>query len=150
MIPQPRWTHIALPAADVDASIDWYERYTPLRVLSSMADDNGRSVWLGHPEPSDHPFILVLVEFAAEQGHRQPQLAPFAHIGIEVPSKDDVDSVAERARAEGCLAWEPQQIPPPVGYVCAARDPDGNTVEFSFDQCVYAKAAEVWWRQSDQ
>lgn len=144
MIPQPRWTHIALPSADIDASIDWYERYTPLRVLSRMSDDNGRSVWLGHPEPSHHPFILVLVEFAAKAGTKEPQLAPFAHIGIEVPSKGDVDTVAERARAEGCLAWEPQQLPPPVGYVVAANDPDGNVVEFSYDQGVYAKAAEVW------
>ncbi len=144
MIPQPRWTHIALPSADVDASIDWYERYTPLRVLTRMADDHGRSVWLGHPEPSHHPFILVLVEFAAKAGTKEPQLAPFAHIGIEVPAKSDVDAVAERARAEGCLAWEPQQLPPPVGYVVAAHDPDGNVVEFSFDQGVYAKAKEVW------
>ena len=47
-------------------------------------------------------------------------------------------------RADGCLEWEPAQWPPPVGYVCALADPDGNVVEFSYDQGVYAKAQEVW------
>ena len=40
--------------------------------------------------------------------------------------------------------WEPQQLPPPIGYVCALNDPDGNVVEFSFDQGVYEKVREVW------
>ena len=35
------------------------------------------------------------------------------------------DEVAARGRAEGCLAWEPELWPAPVGYVCALTDPDG-------------------------
>ena len=34
------------------------------------------------------------------------------------------------------------ELPPPVGYICMLRDPDGNLVEFSWDQGVYAKARE--------
>ena len=41
----------------------------------------------------------------------QPTLAPFAHLGIEMPTQDDVDEIAELGRADGCLAWEPQQLP---------------------------------------
>ncbi len=144
MLPAPRWTHIALPSSDLPRAIDWNTRFTPLGVLTHMADDNGESAWLGHPEPSDHPFVLVLVSFNEQKGKPNPQLTPFAHLGIELPAKEEVDRVADLARAEGCLAWEPQQLPPPVGYVCAAHDPDGNVVEFSFDQGVYAKAREVW------
>ena len=55
-----------------------------------------------------------------------------------------VDEVAALGRAEGCLVWEPQQLPAPIGYVCALNDPDGNVVEFSFDQGVYEKFREVW------
>jgi hypothetical protein len=55
-----------------------------------------------------------------------------------------VDRIAAQAEEEGCLHWPPAQLPPPIGYVCAATDPDGNVVEFSFDQGVYAKAREVW------
>ena len=35
-------------------------------------------------------------------------------------------------------------MPPPIGYICALTDPDGNVVEFCYDQGVYAKAQEVW------
>jgi catechol 2,3-dioxygenase-like lactoylglutathione lyase family enzyme len=139
-----RWTHVALPSADLDASIAWYERFTPLRVLTRMADAAGQSAWLGHPEPAEHPFVLVLVAFDADHGHHQRQLGPFAHLGIEVPSRQDVERVAEEARAAGCLHWEPTDLPAPVGYVCAVTDPDGNVIEFSHDQGVYAKAHEVW------
>jgi hypothetical protein len=35
-------------------------------------------------------------------------------------------------------------MPPPIGYICALKDPEGNMIEFSYDQGVYAKAQEVW------
>src|SRR5262245_61485755 len=103
-----------------------------------MQDDHGRSAWLAHPGQVENPFVLVLVMFYAEQGRPHPQLAPFAHLGMELPSKEEVDLAAAAGRAAGCLAWEPQWLPPPVGYVCALSDPDGNVVEFSFDQGVHA------------
>ena len=53
-------------------------------------------------------------------------------------------AVAERARALGVLHWEPAQLAPHVGYVCAAVDPDGNVVEFSWNQRVYATIRELW------
>ncbi|HEX8804462.1 MAG TPA: VOC family protein [Acidimicrobiales bacterium] len=144
MLTTPRWTHVALPAADLDASVDWYARYTPLVVLDRRQDADGQTAWLSHEGPAEHPFVLVLVMFTADRGRRQPQLGPFAHLGIEVPARTEVDRLAALARAEGCLHWEPVDLPPPVGYACALTDPDGNVVEISHDQGVYAKAAEVW------
>ncbi|MEI8240121.1 MAG: VOC family protein [Actinomycetota bacterium] len=140
-----RFTHLAFPCLDVDESVAWYERHTPLRLLDRRADALGRSAWIGQPDMVDKPFILVLVSFDADR-HKgpQPTMAPFAHLGIEVPHHGDIDRIADRGRAEGCLEWEPQQLPPPIGYVCALRDPDGNLVEFSFDQGVLAKVHEVW------
>jgi catechol 2,3-dioxygenase-like lactoylglutathione lyase family enzyme len=140
----PRWTHVALPVADLAASIEWYQRFTPLRSIDQRADEAGEAAWLTHPEPTDRPFVLVLVMFNDRKGKPQPQLAPFAHLGIELTSKADVEQVAQRGREEGCLAWEPQQLPPPVGFICAVNDPDGNVVEFSFDQGVASKVAEVF------
>jgi catechol 2,3-dioxygenase-like lactoylglutathione lyase family enzyme len=81
---------------------------------------------------------------AARPGGAQPTLAPFAHIGIELPTREMVDEIAARGREDGCLKWEPALMPPPIGYVCALADPDGNVVEFSFDQGVYERAREVW------
>ena len=111
MLSAPRWTHVALPVADLDASLAWYERYTPLQTIDRRADDLGQSAWLSHPEPTDRPFVLVLVAFDDAKGVPQPQLAPFAHLGMELPSKADVDAMAERARADQCLTWEPVQLP---------------------------------------
>jgi hypothetical protein len=64
-------------------------------------------------------------------------LAPFAHLGVELPERGDVDEIAARGRDAGCLAGEPMELPPPVGYICSLRDPDGNVVEFSHGQQVH-------------
>jgi catechol 2,3-dioxygenase-like lactoylglutathione lyase family enzyme len=142
--PTPRWTHVALPCADIDRTIAWYERFTPLRLLDRREDADGYGAWLGQPDMADKPFILVLVSFFQEQGNKHPILTPFAHLGIELTSRDAVDETARAGEEAGCLVWAPQQLPPPIGYICALTDPDGNVVEFSFDQGVYAKAKEVW------
>jgi lactoylglutathione lyase len=133
----PRWTHVALPVADLDVSIAWYETFTPLALIQRRADEAGQSAWLSHPAATEHPFVLVLVDFNEEHGCPQPKLFPFAHLGIELPERADVDEIAVRAAAHGCLEREPIDLPQPVGYVCMVRDPDGNVVEFSHDQRVY-------------
>jgi catechol 2,3-dioxygenase-like lactoylglutathione lyase family enzyme len=88
---------------------------------------------------------LVLVSFKRDHDKGpQPIMAPFAHIGIEVTSRAEVDAIAKRGESEGCLAWPPTEMPPPIGYICALTDPDGNMIEFSYDQGVYATVQEVW------
>ena len=140
----PRWTHIALPAGDLDKSIAWYKAFTPLALLDRREDADGQAAWLGHEGQVDNPFILVLVMFWKDKGKPLPVMAPFAHIGIEVPEREDVVAIADRARAAGCLAWEPTDMPDPIGFICALSDPDGNVIEISHDQGVYAKVQEVW------
>ena len=71
-------------------------------------------------------------------------LGPFAHIGIELPDKNAVDQIASKAKESGCLMLGPVKMPKRIGYICFVRDPEGNVVEFSFDQGVYTKAREVW------
>jgi len=140
----PRWTHIALPSGDLDASIAWYTSFTPLVLLDRREDDDGQSAWLCHDKQVENPFILVLVMFWKDKGKPAPIMAPFAHIGIEVPTRRDVEEIADRARAAGCLTWEPTDMPAPIGYICAISDPDGNVIEISHNQGVYAKVQEVW------
>ncbi len=65
-------------------------------------------------------------------------------MGIEMPDREGVDEVARRAEAAGCLGMPATQMPDPIGYICMLRDPDGNMVEFSYDQGVYEKVREVW------
>jgi lactoylglutathione lyase len=140
-----RWTHIALPCTDMNKTIQWYETFTPLQLLDRREDADGEGAWMGHPDQGDKPFILVLVSFIRDHDKGpQPVMAPFAHIGIEMPTKEMVDDVAARGKEAGCLVWPPQQMPDPIGYICALTDPDGNMIEFSYDQGVYEKAQEVW------
>jgi lactoylglutathione lyase len=146
--PTARWTHIALRVRDIDASIAWYTEYTPLELLDRRQDDLGFGAWLGMSDQPDTPFLLVLAQFLPEtdpfKGAPQEVLAPFAHLGIEVAERAEIDRIAERGRAAGWLGMAPTEMPAPIGYICMLRDPDGNTVEFSYDQGVYTKAREVW------
>lgn len=149
---QPRWTHVALPVSDLDRSIEFYEQVTPLVLVTKNVDSNGRGAWLSNEGQVDSPFVLVLAEFIPEvgdrfgirPGERVPTLAPFAHLGIELPNREDVDRVAEKAREIGALRWEPMEMAEHIGYICAVEDPDGNTIEFSHNQKVYSTIQELW------
>lgn len=146
--PKARWTHIALRVKDMDATVDWYTEFTPLEVLERREDSQGYGAWLGMSDSADSPFLLVVAQFFEETDPfsfaPRAVLAPFAHLGIELTTKDDVDVMAERGREADCLSMEPTMLPAPIGYVCMLTDPDGNTVEFSWDQGVYAIAKERW------
>ena len=141
------WTHIALHVKDVDATIAWYERFTHLTLLDRDEDEDGKSAWIGDAKGAS-PFVLVAGQFYEGHDPFAPMdhhpMGPFAHIGIELSSKQAVDDVAALAKAQGCLAFGPMQMPKRIGYICFAKDPDGNTVEFSYDQGVFEKAREVW------
>lgn len=146
--PSPRWTHIALRVRDIEKTIAFYTEFTPMEVLARNHDDMGYGAWLGHSDTADKPFILVLAQFFPEtdpfKDAPQEVLAPFAHLGIELTSREEVDAIAAKAEAAGHLAMPPRDMPAPVGYICMVRDPDGNMIEFSHDQGVYARAHEVW------
>ena len=140
----PRWTHVALPVGDLDKAIDFYTSLTPLVVVERFQDADGESVWLSNANQVETPMVLVLVSFNKDKGGKLGLLTPFAHIGIEVPNREDVDAMAERARELGSLHWEPQDVPGPVGYVCALKDPDGNVIEISHNQKVFSSVQRIW------
>lgn len=145
---EPRWTHIALRVADIDATIDFYTSMTPLELIDKREDAKGFGAWLAMPGETNNPFILVVAQFFPEHdpfgGDTQAVLAPFAHLGMELPSRDDVDAIAKRAEEAGCLAMPATMMPPPIGYICMVSDPDGNMVEFSWDQGVWSTLQDRW------
>jgi lactoylglutathione lyase len=150
---EPRLTHVALPCADLDATLAFYTSLTPLVVVARHEDEGGRSAWLSNDHQTGDPFVLVIAEVArpatgddrrAAGPAPMPTLTPFAHLGIEVPRRADVDAIAARGRELGCLHWEPRQMAEHVGYVCALVDPDGNVVEFSHGQKVFSTVRTLW------
>jgi lactoylglutathione lyase len=145
---EPRWTHIALRVRDMDATIAWYEEFTPLVLIDRREDEMGYGAWLGMPGETNNPFILVVAQFFPGTdpfaGAPIATLGPFAHLGMELTTRQDVDRIAERATAGDCLAMPPTMMPAPIGYITMLRDPDGNMVEFSWDQGVFATLQEKW------
>lgn len=145
---EPRWTHMALRVRDIDATIAWYTDFTPLELIDRREDVDGYGAWLGMPGKTNNPFILVVAQFFAGKDPFADSpiatLAPFAHFGMELPNRDDVDAIAARGEAANCLSMPPTMMPSPIGYISMLTDPDGNTVEFSWDQGVYATLAEKW------
>ncbi len=127
---QPVLTHLALHVRDLDACVAFYRRFCGLGVVRTRGGGDDRVVWLAEPgRERDFIFVLIGGGPGRDQG-----AGDFSHIGFAVDSRAAVDAVAERARAAGCLMWEPRDSPYPVGYFCGVRDPDGTCVEFSYGQ----------------
>ena len=132
-----RFTHLALPCRDLDATIAWYEAHTPMRAFHRRVDADAEVAWLAEVLSGGGTAVgLVVVQTfeAKASGEPQTTLSPFAHLGFDVDDPAEVDAAAEIGRASGCLHWEPANHPSPVGYLCALTDPDDNVVEFSFGQ----------------
>ena len=146
--PRPRLTHLALRVVDLERSIEWYVEHTPFEVLDRGSDEFGVGVWLADRQDAASPFVLVLSQFHPDKdpfGYAPPTvLGPFAHLGFELTSREAVDEIAALAETEGSLTLPPIQMPPPIGYICFVEDPDGNTIEFSYDQGTYQTVREVW------
>ena len=123
-------THLALPCHDIEKTIQWYERFTPMNVIHQREDNGAKVAWI---QADDKSIFLVFLQ-SPDTKEPQPILSPFAHLGIEMTSREEVNAIAEEGRGHACLIWEPRQEPDPVGYVCALSDPDGTLVEFSYGQ----------------
>ncbi len=128
----PALTHLALHVRDLDACVAFWRDWCGLRIVHDRkeAGGDGRVVWLAAPG-QEESFVIVLID----GGPGRDQAADdFSHFGFALDSRAAVDAVAARAGVAGCLVWPPREEPPPVGYYCGVRDPDGNCIEFSFGQ----------------
>ncbi len=126
----PTLTHIALHVADLDACVDFYREICGMRITRERADRGTRVIWMAE---AGKESTVVFVLLPGGPGRNQAD-HDFSHLGFAMASRAEVDAIAERGKAAGCLVWSPHQEPHPVGYYCGLRDPDGNFVEFSYGQ----------------
>ena len=130
--PEPRWTHVALRVNNIDETIDWYTANTPMSLITRREDEMGYAAWLGHTDNPDSPFLLVLSQFFPDKdpfaGAPHTVLGPFAHLGIELPSLEAIQEAEKKLAESGSVALPLTEMPPPVGWVFMAKDPDGNTL----------------------
>lgn len=122
-------THIALPVANLEQSIEFYKTYAAMQVVHHRIDaETGKAVaWLSD---KTRPFVIVLIQTASVH----PVLLPFAHLGVGCESREAMDALCDKARQAGVLVGEPKDSGYPVGYWAFLRDPDGHTLELSYGQ----------------
>ncbi|MGE0707755.1 MAG: VOC family protein [Planctomycetota bacterium] len=127
----PSLTHVALHVRDLEACLAFYRDYCGLGTVHERdGRDGARTVWLAEAG-MEQRFVLVFIPGGPG---RDQAPTDYSHLGFAVESRAAVDALAERAQAEGRLAWPPRQDAYPVGYYCGVRDPDGRVVEFSYGQ----------------
>lgn len=120
-------THVALPVRDIDASLAFYREFASMEpVHQRVGEDGARVAWISD---RTRPFVVVLLE--REVDH---PLGGMAHLGIGLDSREAVDDVLERARAQGHPTIGSFDSGPPVGYWGFVQDPDGHNLEVSYGQ----------------
>lgn len=122
-------THVALPVADLDASLAFYRKYAALERVHERADaeTGSRVAWISDGR---RPFVVVLIQ----SGKVESPLLPLAHLGVGVASREEVDRAAAEARREGYECYGPVDAGEPVGYFALISDPDRHTLEVSHGQ----------------
>ncbi len=136
---RPTLTHLALHVPDLNACIAFYTRFCGMRVFHERPGKGSRIVWMAEPG-KEREFIFVIMPGGMDRSLAEND---YSHFGFAMASREEVDAVAELARADGCLIWEPRDEPYPVGYYCGVRDPAGNYVEFSYGQPLGPGAEEL-------
>jgi catechol 2,3-dioxygenase-like lactoylglutathione lyase family enzyme len=127
---RPVLTHIALHVRELARSVAFYREFCGLEPVRNRGEGGDAVVWLAEPG-REREFIFVLI--AGGPGRTSAD-GDFSHFGFALDTREQVDAIAARAQSAGCLLWPPREEPYPVGYYCGVRDPDGNSIEFSFGQ----------------
>jgi catechol 2,3-dioxygenase-like lactoylglutathione lyase family enzyme len=131
-------THIALPVADVERSIQFYATYAGMQVIHRRidAETNVAVVWLSD---RTRPFVIVLIQKEVVQ----PVLSPLAHLGVGCKSREVLDTLCERAKQAQVLLQGPTDSGYPIGYWAFLQDPDGHTLELSYGQEIGLTVAQT-------
>jgi len=115
------FTHVAIPASDMDASIAFYREFAGMEVVHERGEPGHRVAWI-----TDHtrPFVVVLMERSVDH-----LLGGWSHLGIGLESRDGVDRILRRAADAGHEVQGAFDDGPPVGYWGIIADPDGHVWE---------------------
>ena len=123
-------THVALNSSNLEASAAFWERYARMQIVHRRDG----VLWLSD---KTRPFVIVLLQ--TDVTH---VLGGWAHLGVAVESRDEVDRRVADARDLGHTVSGPYDEGPPVGYWAIIADPDGHHLELAYGQEVGVTVAE--------
>jgi len=123
----PTMTHICLHVKELDDCVRFYKDYCKMNVIDERVNAGEGSVYM--TESGRQAGIV----FQLKSGGDSLMLADDdeRHFGFAVESKQAVDDIANRAREDEILFWEPDEYLPGA-YFCSVKDPNGNSVEFGY------------------
>ena len=127
----PRMTHICLHVNELDDCVRFYSGYCKMVVLDERVNAGEGSVYMAEAGRQDG------IVFQLKTGGESLMLADDSerHFGFVVESKQAVDDIANRAREDDIVFFEPDEYLPGA-YLCGVKDPNGNCVEFSYGHSV--------------
>ncbi|KAL0220867.1 hypothetical protein RCL1_000721 [Eukaryota sp. TZLM3-RCL] len=128
-------THIALHCPSVEESLAFYQDYCNLRVIQSRPGMGATIYWLAQEHTKSFVFVLLPKKVDAScQCSTSNFPTDISHYGFECRSVEQVDSIAEKAKADNRLVFGPKQMNEPTGYIAIVRSPEGRCIEFSYGQ----------------
>lgn len=120
--------HVALWTRDLVAQQTfWREMFGGVSnmLYTSKNRPGFQSYFVSLPEG---PTIELMTLPELGDGHRGQELTGWAHIAVNVGTKQDVDALADRAARQGILVSPPRTTGDGF-YEAVIRDPDGNMIE---------------------
>jgi catechol 2,3-dioxygenase-like lactoylglutathione lyase family enzyme len=115
-------THTALPVADLERAVAFYQALLGMEVRHRGEG----SVELGTPGCHD----VISLQLAADGG--TGDMGALGHIGFRLRAPLDPEAVAEAVRAAGGVVTDTGRFTPDEPYVFA-KDPDGYVIELWYE-----------------
>ncbi len=134
-VPRPAVSHIALTVTDLDASIAWYESVFDIQQRMEEAHEGGTGKLLADEQMG---LVIVLHHHDGNEHERFAETRTgLDHIGLNVPSRTDLEAWQSHLEANGVTrataADKPLTQSPiadrPYGSVLVFRDPDNIQLE---------------------
>jgi len=127
----PRMTHICLHVKNLNDCVRFYRRYCNMGVIDDRSEGGEGSVYMSEAGRQ----MEIVFQFKSGGENLTLSDNEERHFGFVVESRQAVDDIANRAREDNILFFEPDEYLPGA-YLCAVKDPNGNCVEFSYGHAV--------------
>jgi lactoylglutathione lyase len=126
-----RVEHVALWTRDIERSRAFYERYFGARagaLYRSATRPGFASYFLTFPEGGSRLELMSVPELVAAPG---TTAVGYAHLALTVGSREGVEALAGRMRAEGVRVVSGPRQTGDGYFEAVVEDPDGNAVEIT-------------------